>query len=139
MKIKQQLEEELQKVKVLEGKIAELMEQQLAETCRLLEEAKQLSGRPLRYNDLYDGGVLSKHVDAFTLFPTVEQNDAFLDLLNYADGSEGSFPVGDGLLENLRPYSKVSRAERSGVVDAPTLGDEDYGFIDCRDKQRKDE
>lgn len=102
-----------------------------------MEEAKQLSGRPLRYNDLHDGGVLSKHVDAFTLFPTVGQNDTFLDLLNYADGSKGSFPVGDGLWENLRPYSKLSRAERSGEVDAPTLEAEDYAKWLQRRKRAK--
>jgi hypothetical protein len=64
----------------------------LFELSLLLEEAHRKNGRPLRYNDLYPGGVLSKHVDAFTFFPRIEQNDAFLKLMNYADGSEGSMP-----------------------------------------------
>ena len=46
-------------------------------------------------NDLYQGGVLSKHVDAFTLFTRDEQNNAFLELLKYANGSDSSFSAGE--------------------------------------------
>jgi len=70
---------------------------------------------------LKSGGLLSKHVKAFTLFDTYEQNDAFLEILNFADGSPGSYDVVDGLCENLRPYSKVKRPERSGEVEPPTM------------------
>ncbi len=52
----------------------------------------------------------------FTLFDTVEQNDAFHELLNFADGSDESFPKGDGLCENLRPYSYVPHDERADKV-----------------------
>lgn len=98
----QKAKEELEiRVKELEEKIKDMH--------ALLEDCKELKGRSLRYDDLYEGGVLSKHVDAFTFFKTVKANDAFLQLLNYADGSPGSMPEGDGLLENLRPYSKVKR------------------------------
>ena len=65
------------------------MERQLAEATSLLEQLKEEVGRPLRYDDLYPGGILSKHVGAYTLFKTVNQNDAFLDIINYADGSVG--------------------------------------------------
>ena len=75
-KTKQQLKKERKKVKELEAKVVEL-EEHLADLRLLLEEAKEKNGRPLRYNDLYPGGVLSKHVNAFTFFPTVQQNDAF--------------------------------------------------------------
>ena len=93
-----------------------------------LEEYKKELSWPLRYDDLYEEGILSRHVKAFTLFDTVEQNDAFLDILNYADGSDGSFEVSDGLCENLRPYSHVERSERSGEVPPPVKihGSEDY-------------
>ncbi|KAL7534641.1 hypothetical protein ACHAXR_006013 [Thalassiosira sp. AJA248-18] len=91
-----------------------------------LEALKQSKGKPLRYHDLCEGCVLSKHVEQFTLFHTFEQNDEFLELINYADGSEGSFLVGDGLCENLRPYSKVKREERSGEVDPPSLDTDEY-------------
>jgi len=77
--------------------------------------------RPLRYSDLLQGGILSEHVDAFTLFPTVDLNDAFLDVLNFTDGTEESFPQGDGLCENLRVYSHITREERDGEIDAPSL------------------
>ena len=62
-----------------------------------------------------------KHIGAFTLFHTVELNDAFLELINYAGVSEGSYPTGDGLCENLRVYSKVPWEERSGEVAPPSL------------------
>ena len=94
-------------------------ERRLQELQRELEELKQAKGRPIRYSDLYKGGILSKRVDAFTFFDTVEQNDAFLELINFADGSEGSFPEGDGLCQNLRPYSHVLRPERAGDVPPP--------------------
>lgn len=71
------------------------------------------------------GGVLSKRVDAFMLFPTIEQNDAFFELLNYADSSKGSFPEGDRMLENLHAYSKVSMAKRAGKVDPLSLDAEE--------------
>ena len=76
---------------------------------------------PLRYQDLAPGGLLSAHVKDYTLFDTYEQNEAFLGVLNYADGSPGSFPVGDGLCENLRPYSHVEREERDGAKSPPCL------------------
>ena len=97
------------------------LQQQLEESRRLLEELRSKAARPLRYEDLRSGGILSKHVNAFTLFDTVEQNDAFLGIVNYADGTPGSYPAGDGLCENLRPYSKVTRDERSGKVQPPSI------------------
>ena len=86
--------------------------------------------RPLCYDDLYEGGLLADHVKAFTLFQTVEINDAFLEIINYTDGSEGSYPKGDGLCENLRPYSHVKRAERSGKVVPPSMDPESDEYID---------
>ena len=61
---------------------------------------------------------------AFTLFNTVEQNDAFLSIINYADNGRGSFPKGDGLCENMCQYSKLNRVEQDGD-DEPTLMDMD--------------
>ena len=64
------------------------LEKKLEETKLLLESLQKRKGQPLRYDDLYEGGVLSENVGAFTFFsPTVEQNNAFLELLNYADRS----------------------------------------------------
>jgi hypothetical protein len=140
LKTKQELENERKKTKELEAIIKEL-EEKLEEVRLLLEEARQQKGRrALRYSDFYDGGVLSKHVDAFSFFNTIEKNDAFLELMNYADGSEGSMPVGDGLLENLRPYSKVSRAERAGEVEPPSLNAEEYAkWLQRRNRARKED
>ena len=56
------------------------------ETIEMLQKEK---ASPLRYDDLYEGRLLANHVEAFTLFDTVAQNDAFLELINYADGTEG--------------------------------------------------
>jgi hypothetical protein len=64
---------------------------------------------------LYAGGILSKHFDAFTFFPSVELNDAWLKFMNFTDG-EGSFDEGDGLCQNIRRYSKVRFGERKGTV-----------------------
>ena len=109
-----------EKISQLEEKNSSL-EEELKELRQQLEDIQSSAGRPLRYEDLKSGGLLSKHVRAFTLFDTYEQNEAFLNILNFADGSPGSFKEGDGLCENLRQYSKVQRDERSGEVDAPTM------------------
>jgi hypothetical protein len=107
-KTKAELEAEKRRVVELEARVKEL-EEHMERMHKLLDELRtEVNGRPLRYNDLYPGGVLAKHVDAFTPFPTVEQNDAFIALMNHTDGSPGSRPIGDGYLENIRPYSKVS-------------------------------
>ena len=97
------------------------LERQLEEAREQLRLLRQRKGQPLRYSDMYVGGLLSKDVHSFLLFDTIEQNDAFLELINYADGDEESFPIGDGLCENLRSYSKVKMDERSGAVDPPSL------------------
>ena len=69
----------------------------------------------------------------------MKQNDAFLELINYADGSEGSLPPGDGMCENLRAYSKVSMAERAGEKAPPSLNDEDYAlYLKRRNSARKE-
>ena len=97
------------------------LERKLEEARAQLEHLKQRKGQPLRYSDLYVGGLLSKDVHSFLLFDTIEQNDAFLELINYADGSDGSFANGDGLCENVCCYSKVKIDKRSGAVDPLSL------------------
>ena len=57
-----------------------------------------------------------KKVKLFTLFHNIEQNNVFLGLINFSDGSEGSFPVSDGLCQNLRQYSKVAMDKRSCTI-----------------------
>ena len=49
-------------------------------------------------------GCMKKDVHSFTLFDNIKHNDTFLELINYADGSDGAFDVSDGLWENLRCY-----------------------------------
>jgi hypothetical protein len=72
-------------------------------------------------------------------FDTFEKNDAFLELLNFADGSEGSLPPGDGMCENLRPYSKVTMAERSGEKPPPSMDDDEYAdYLARRNRARKE-
>ena len=92
----------------------------------LLEDPMEQKGKPLRYDDLYTGGIISLRVKAFTFFDTVELNGAFLELMNYFDGSYGAFPDGDGLCENLRPCSRVPRKERSGESEPSALNAEEY-------------
>ena len=65
--------------------------------------------------------MISNRVKAFTLFNTIEQNDAFLELLNFADDTDNDFPIGDGSCENLRRHSKVTNSERDGEIDPPCL------------------
>jgi len=87
--------------------------QVLSETRMQLQQCSLQKGRPhLRYSDLYAGCLLEKYVHAFTFFDTIGQNDALLDLWNYADGSVGSFPVGDGMYTKLRAYSHVKMSKR---------------------------
>jgi len=76
---------------------------------------------------LYAGGILSKHVDAFTFFSSVELNDAWLELTNFTN-CEGCFNEGDGLCQNLHQYLKVRFDERKGDVSPPSyeLESEEY-------------
>lgn len=90
----------------LEEMIKELEEENRHKS-ELLKQQWQTTARPFTYEDLCDGGVLGKNVKDFTFFDTKEQNDLFLEVINFADGTEGSFPEGDGLCENLRPYNKI--------------------------------
>jgi len=78
----------------------------------LLTNAK---GKPLRYTDLYAGGILSKQVDTFTFFSSIELNDTWLKLINFTD-DEGSFDEGNVLRQNLHQYSKMRFDERKGDV-----------------------
>jgi hypothetical protein len=128
-----------EKIKELEARIKQL-EEEVEEMRVQLEECRLAKGgRPLRFADLSEGGVLSKHARAFTFFDTFEKNDAFLELLNYADGSEGSLPPGDGMCENLRPYSKVTMAERTGEKPPPSMDDEEYAaYLVRRNRARKE-
>ena len=66
-------------VKVLEGLIKQIESE--------INELKVQKGQPLRYKDLYPGGggVLANHVRSLTLFHTIEQMGAFLELLNHTD------------------------------------------------------
>ena len=63
------------------------------------------------YYNLAPGGLLSEFVQDFTYFSDFETNDAFLDMLNYADHSEESRKLG-GLCEHLVRYSKVPMEKR---------------------------
>ena len=66
-------------------------------------------------------GIRPPYIEAFTFFNTVEQNDAFLELINYTDWSEGSFLIGDGMCDNLRIYSEVPMEERLWHIEPPDL------------------
>mmetsp|Transcript_23108 Transcript_23108/g.46213 ORF Transcript_23108/g.46213 Transcript_23108/m.46213 type:complete len:495 (+) Transcript_23108:221-1705(+) len=77
------------------------LDEDVKEKAELLKQLRASGGRPLKFQDLFDGGMLSKNVKNFTFFHTAKQNDLFLEVLNYADGSPGSYPEGDGLCENL--------------------------------------
>ena len=87
--------------------------QQLRDKLELALEHKR---SPLRYSNFAKGGLLSKNVDSFTFFKTIDQNNAFLELINFSDVSEGAFPVGDELCQNLRQYLKVTMDECAGNV-----------------------
>ena len=80
--------------------------------------------------------MISTRVKVFTLFDTVKLNDAFLELLNYADGSNKAFPVGNGLCKNACAYSHVVRRERSSEAQPPALNAEEYADYLRRQKAR---
>ncbi len=104
----------------LEDMIKELEEED-QEKATLLKELREGIARPLKYDDLYEGGMLSKHVKNFTFFDTIRQNDKFLEALNYTDGWEGSFREGDGLCENLRAPKDADWDERAGKKEPPSM------------------
>jgi len=97
-----------------------LLKQQIKELEEELLELRRAKGKPLQYNDLYSGGILSKCDDAFTFFSSVELNVEWLKLVNYTNGI-GSFDQDDSLCENLRCHSKVKMNERKGKVPPPSL------------------
>jgi hypothetical protein len=53
----------------------------------------------LTFHSLCSGGILEKYVKDFTYFATVELNEAFLEVINYSDGSEGACEEGNGLCQ----------------------------------------
>ena len=112
------------------------LEKELERVQEKLHLLQQRKGQPLRYADMYAGGILSNNVHSFTLFDTIEQNDAFLDIINFADGSDGSFDAGDGLCENLRCYSKIDMKERSGCNDPPSLNHDSDEYMAYLRKRR---
>ncbi|KAL7549609.1 hypothetical protein ACHAWF_013483 [Thalassiosira exigua] len=131
--VKAQLESAFSHIEGLEAHVRvkdnELIEVRL-ERDRLEEENSQLRGVidsleqrkiALRYDDLRPGGVLEHHVKDFTYFPDFASNDAFLELLNFSEGS----PEGDGLCENLVRYSKVSIEERKEYQEALSVAIDD--------------
>ena len=101
---------------------------ELEQARAMLESLTQKKATPLRYTDLYPGGILADHIDAFTFFKTIELNNAFLKVINYADGSDGAFPEGDGLCQNLRAYSHVTMAEQRGEQEPPCLDPDSEGI-----------
>ncbi len=113
------IEEQEEEIAKLKAMIKELEEEN--KQAQLLLEERERIGRPLRYEDLSEEGLLGKYVRDFTFFNTKEQNDLFLDVMNFADGTEGSYEEGDGLLENMRPYSNISREERAGDKSPPSM------------------
>jgi len=64
---------------------------------------------------------IAKHVLSCNIFDTIEQNDAFFELLNYAAVSNGSFPVVGGICKDLCAYSHVKMNERAGTVSPPSI------------------
>lgn len=105
-----QLEEEFEKLDVEYNKVSE----------ELLEYRKG-KAQPLRYDDLGEGRILAEIVSKCTFLETKEENDLFLEILDYADGTEGSYAVGDGLCENWRKYCDISFDERSGEKEPPVM------------------
>jgi chromosome segregation ATPase len=55
----------------------------------------------LTYDDLKTTGRLRKQVKVFKYFETFEQNDLFLEVLNWVDGTEDSNNEGHGMCENM--------------------------------------
>jgi len=114
------ISKQAQTIANLEKMIAEL-EKDNRHQAELLKQRWEPEARPFTYDDLCAGGVLGNNVKDFTFFDTKEQNDLFLEVVNFADGTEGSFPVGDGLCENMRPYNKIKPDERDGLKDPPCM------------------
>jgi len=114
------IKEQKEKIDELEEDVKQLRKE-LEKTQEELKKAREKKGRPLRYSDLFGDGILSKEVGSFTFFNTAELNDSFLNIINFADGSEGSLPEGDGMCENMRRYSLVTAEERDGTVPPPSM------------------
>ena len=138
--MKNHYEENIKKLKAeiaTLNKHVENLSEALAKTRDLLQNAKNHLGRPLRYSDLHGDGILADSVEHFTFFKTAKANDAFLKLLNHTDGTPNSFPEGDGLLENLRPFSHLPSGEKFGDQPPPSLDEEDYSRWLKRSKAAK--
>jgi len=60
----------------------------------------------------------------------------FLELFNYADGSVGSFPVGDGVCKNVCAYSHVKMNERSVAISPPSLDPNSEEYVSFLKKRR---
>ncbi|KAL7552028.1 hypothetical protein ACHAWF_017126 [Thalassiosira exigua] len=129
--MKAQLESAFSRIDGLEAEVQiknkELIEVRLErdqlkqENSHLQDLVAQLEQRKLvlSYDDLRPDGVLADH--DFTHFPDFESNDAFLDLINFAEGCA----PGDGLCENLVRYSTVSMEERRKYHEAMSPNEPD--------------
>jgi len=71
----------------------------------------------LSFDSLRPGGILNRNVKDFTYFPSYEANEAFLEVINYAEGTEGACEAGDGLCECLARYTKLSIEERKKFAE----------------------
>ena len=76
----------------------------LKEKVTYLKESLENSHLCLTYDDLRDGGALTKSVKDFAFFPDVSCNGAFINLINFTEGCE----PGNGLCENMVRYNQVS-------------------------------
>ena len=78
----------------------------------MLEEKKHV----LSYDDLKPGGILEKYVNDFTYFPSMNANDAFLDLINFTEKCE----PGNGLwfVWEYGFYSTISMEKRKEYHNA---------------------
>jgi hypothetical protein len=89
----------------------------LEETKRKLES----SGEFLSFDSLRAGGVLSKYVEDFTFFASVETNESFLEMINFADGSPGACDIGDGLCEKLASNRNPAFPKSTTILLRPQM------------------
>ena len=103
------------------NKLFDELDEEYRQQAELLKQRWESSEGPLTYDDLLPGGRLGHNVKDFTFFRTKEQNDLFLEVVNFADGTEGAYDEGDGLCENMRPYNNIKPEERDGLIEPPCM------------------
>jgi hypothetical protein len=123
----QEIAELKNKLELIQAALTEHQEKLIETSGKVAQHEEELDrlkrnihkDRYLKYDDLRSEGLLGKNVKDFTFFDDFDSNDAFLEAINYADGSDGCLPPDDGMCEGLLRYTSLRMNDRARLKEDP--------------------